>query len=207
MSAPQIQIVRPSHQRGETRWLLLAMLGVMLLSAVTIGLRQRAEFSPSEATGEARRVQISADLNAQEQGTFQDLRLAATDITDWFEVEGAWPTLDELRALYLPPFGEDAVAQKRGGLRWEVLFQAENRYFLIGTPQDAEVSGTFVLQIEFVPLEVRASSQDKSHKHIWYQPGASAAPPVPTKVNLQGVGFREVIAFDGLQERQRLQGD
>ena len=198
----QVQIVAPSHQQGEGRWLLLTAVLILLVVGGFIGLRQRTELDPTSVS-EAQ-VSAYASLGVEEQGTFSDLRLAALEIQSWRELEGNWPTVADLQELLIAPFVDDVVGSQRGNLQWQMSIESEGQLgFYWGISEDSKVSGSFALQIEIGD----DPSSTQGHFHVWYRQENTNMPELMSKNALQKAGFREVIAYEGAQERKRLQGE
>lgn len=140
------EIVCPACGRSETRWLFGAAVLIFAVCASVVGIR-----TSTDTTKQIETWQIDAFnvLRPAELGTFNALRTAALEIEDVHDTEGErWMPITELQEYLVPPFVHDAAWRKSGKLTWEQnIVPAGNRHIALyrGQPQEAGVSGTFLL--------------------------------------------------------------
>ncbi len=219
-------LVQPANHRKEVLWLSLTTLLIVVVWALLVAGRQR-----TLDTRSLKPWQISAiqDLNTVEQAVYSELRAASTEITAFYEEEGRWPDVQELEALYIPPFADDLSLNTRPPIQWlriqdsqlphspgnpafskEHLIEEGARVTLVAYAGNSSASDKalhFLLFLTADPLgEFDETALLDATPEIWVNAQERFALPdqlVP-EPSLAEFGFQEAAAHDGGHERKRL---
>lgn len=208
----QTQIVKPLDTRAET----MAFAVVVLLFGLLVGA-MALQRSQTEDAPRLLEYQLSAydQLSNLEQGTFNDLYAAVIEIQGYHGDGTQWPTIEELRDWYVPPFVQDVVWKKRGALRWtRHILGTYNIHeaFYLGATSDPAVSGSFLLVCSHLHGvgndNVMGTSQDYTGETfgIWYAPSGAEVGANVSLQHLIAQGWQQIVPYKGDAEAARLQG-
>lgn len=204
-------IVRPSGAGMETRLVLLVALLTIAICGGVIALRNTRARATEIPTW---KVDAFNELRSQELATFNALYTAAPEI-EAFHEDGTnrWPSVDQLRAEYIPPFVQDAAWKKNGGLGWaRSIISTQDKHIAcyLGNPLDPAVSRSFLLVMlhDHVKKEGNAGGAIHAPYEIWAHPSSAAGfPEMVTDQALINAGWREVVARRGEDEMKRTKGE
>lgn len=195
--------VSPAGSSLETRLVLLFAAITLFVCAGIIKLRQHAD-----ETKQPLAYQISAfeDLRPSELATFNALISAVPDIEAYHNDEQHWPSIDELRDDYIPPFVQDVAWKKAGRLAWRrnILNADENHIALYqGRPANKNTSGSFLLVMLHGHKKAKASASGPVHApyEVWLHPSPNVElPEMMGDQALINMGWREIVARRGEDE-------
>lgn len=203
--------VKPAGTGRETLYLGLAILLVAAVSGAFIITGTRNDDNRALLP-----YQISgyANLNPTEQGTFTDLYAAGLEIDALHDQFGDWSSVQALAEEYISPFVRDQTWDKRGGLLWTELFQDKADAHVaayLGRPTKSKTNGSFLLLMAHTHKDGVMTEGLDDHEHqpftIWYFPAPNvSAPSILTEPALIKKGWKEVVAYRGEEEVQRLSG-
>ncbi len=195
----QTVTVAPLQHRWESLLLLLALAALVLFTGLYAWL-----FGQQDQGQQLQPWQVSAyvSLNPLEQGIYNQLLLAADEIS-WLQEENqSWPAIGELESMLLPPFHRDLSWQNSGTLRWslESAPDADSALYL-GTAGQLPGQSSFLLVFErqFAgPVAIQTVE-------IWQHADSLVSLPAASDHNnLIRQGWQELIPYRGSDERQRL---
>jgi hypothetical protein len=199
-----IEIVKPYDARGESIWVATVALCVLALWAAAVHGRLRGE---DARVLESSQLDAFGELNAVEQGTFVDLRVAAEEIYQiYLDEEGAWPTLADVQAEGLPPFARDATWARRGRIEWDARIANSPTLdvaLFLGRSGETDTSGSFLLEVH----QHKQAEQDGTPYTIWYHPESPAWPLGAVQEFLVPAGWRQLVSYKGEDELRRLKGE
>ncbi|MBI9093095.1 MAG: hypothetical protein JEZ12_28115 [Desulfobacterium sp.] len=205
------QIVKPLSTRSEVICLAMMVVVVVMISGGVIAGRIRPN---DEKVLKPHQLSAFRDLNSLEQGTFNDLYAAAMEINELHGTgDEEWPSLATLEDECMPPFVKDRVWKKRGRLAWEhrVPWSGTRHVALyLGVPRDAGSFGCFFLVMIHDHAGKRPGTETVEHPpcEIWHHDDVNVAfPEIVTDEALMVKGWKEVVAYKGEEEVQRLKGD
>ncbi len=125
------QPVPPAGAGRETRWVLVTVALVLVLSSIVVAWQRHMQ---EDLALQAHQIDLATGLTAAEQGIYTDLQA----VHDEWRAEGRPlppPAPETWAGDGWPPFGQDLTAQRRGSRQWRVV-QAEGRYGYLGEPQE-----------------------------------------------------------------------
>ncbi|MEV4782965.1 DUF6162 family protein [Burkholderia sp. LMU1-1-1.1] len=162
-------------------------------------------------------------LGPADQAIHGALLSAAEEIT-WFNNDtGGWITLEEAERMRLPPFYHDVFWKTNGEVRWQLILPgahhgtpataSQNAVFegtkgqgatvYYGSAGRARAQGAYLLVIG----HAHAGAMWTNQATIWIHRDAHAPCPDIVKAEaLVGQGWRQVIAYNGASEVERLKG-
>ncbi len=133
----EIHEIEPASHRRETKGVLLVALIIAGLWALFVAVG-REQAGP--AVLEEHQQSAFADLEALEQGLFNDLLAAIPEIQGEWRESGEWPEPSILDEEGLPPFTQDLIWRKRGRMVWTRVVPDADATIYWGRPQDAGVA-------------------------------------------------------------------
>ncbi len=105
--AVTVQQIKPLNGQQETRWVLLVLLVILLISGIGVWMNQ-APVSP---------VVSHLSLNTDQKALLTQLSSAASEIRFIAEGEASaasgkisWPDIKALKSFLIPPFSDEATA-------------------------------------------------------------------------------------------------
>ncbi|WP_147822464.1 DUF6162 family protein [Salidesulfovibrio onnuriiensis] len=206
------ELVRPAGGGNETLWLAVAAVVVVVACALGMGLRDRGA-----RTAELLPWQMNAftALNPEELGTFNALYTAAVEIDAVHEDgDGGWMDISEMEDLFMPPFARDAAWRRQGRMVWTRRVPESPDLDLalyLGVPQQRERSGSFLLVMRHDHSAGRghgAAEPGHGRFEVWYQASHRGGFPAVIKDQaLIAAGWKEVVAFKGGDEIERVKGE
>ncbi|MAY01895.1 MAG: hypothetical protein CMQ38_02810 [Gammaproteobacteria bacterium] len=191
------QTVSPANKRWESFLLIAALLLLVMLTgsyAMLFGREDRQQVILD--------WQLSAysDLQDTDQAIYNELLVAVNEITFMQQDSLDWPSVDDLRENWLPPFYQDSSWINRGSVNWQ-FSSGEDRAVYFGNQGQLETQGAYLLILnnEFVGTgEVLVAS-------VWWHPQRMTGLPQSTEdSSLILAGWKEVVPYQGLDERERL---
>jgi len=204
-------VVRPIGTGRETRLVLLAALVTLAVCALIVGFRNT---TATAKVVPAWQVDAFKDLRTEELATFNALYTAVPEIEAMHgDRVNHWPTVAELESNYIPPFVPDTAWRKRGSLDWarSVVSTCESHVALyLGRPDDASVSGSFLLVMMHDHVKKQGNAGGVSHApyEIWINSSQVVEfPQILTDQALINSGWREVVARKGEDEMKRTKGE
>ncbi|GAL17456.1 hypothetical protein JCM19235_6005 [Vibrio maritimus] len=178
---PYQQKVWPDNGAREGRYILLAIALLIAFAFVAIPINQRASTDIV-----LKSYQVRADqLTTRQQTLVSQLKVSHEEIFDLhleLKDEGTmtvWPSILELKDLYLAPFTEDLNWQNLASISWNGL---ENGYY----------SGEMTTP-ELSLAQVLVNSQNEDSPVIWLHTDAQE---LPTNINddlLLKQGWKQVV--------------
>ena len=173
LPAGYVQRVLPAGAARETRWVLITVALVLVLSAFVVSWQRHMQ---QEMTLQTHQIDLATGLSAAEQGIYTDLQAV---FDEWRSLGGALPPpapqwwADE----GWPPFDADLAAQRRGSRQWRVV-QAEGLYAYLGVAAASDESAaTHRPMLWRLPNLKGAKTQDaESRFDVWLRTGPDAAP-------------------------------
>lgn len=211
MHPVQEVMVRPAGAGCESRLVLLAAVMTVCACALFIWLQQG---DVREETVPEWRVSAFDDLGAAELAVFNALTSAGPEIEAMHgELAGEWPGVTRLEREFVPPFVRDAAWTRSGRLNWtrSVLATGESHIAVyLGTPQDADFSGAFLLVMLHSHVKKQGNASVRpTHPpfEVWmHREQAPALPESVTDQALISAGWREVVARSGEEETRHARG-
>jgi hypothetical protein len=203
MKKALVQIVRPADARNEVYLLCVVVIAVLACWTIAIHGRSREGDELGLAPWQ---VGAFHDLNTREQGLFAELRLAAEEIHQtYLDENGTWPRLSVIKKDGIAPFTPDAAWHNRGRLQWNDRVENNpgvDMVMLLGVSSDPKTTGSFLLEVH----HHTQTKQDGPPYGIWYHPGQPVWPLATTPQSLANAGWKQVVAYTGENEVQRLKG-
>ena len=207
--------VRPSGSRLE---------GVIIFAAtIIIGSALGFYLGSREQTGQPEAIydwQISAfnTLTGADQAIYNSLYTVKDEIPYIYDdinlfnepgVNFRWPNLQDFQDYLLPPFFQDTSWEQNGSLKWslheplpEGEMQGSTMY--LGTDGQLPDQGSFLLVIH----HVHAGFTNTNSGLVWWRPSNHAEMPESGfRDSLILQGWREVVAYSGDQEVERIFGE
>lgn len=204
-------IVKPTKGGPETQWLLAIAFVTLAVCALTISMRTG---STTEKEIESWQINAFQTLNGSEIGVFNGLQTAAVEIDETHEMEGDyWITVNELQALYIPPFAQDAAWHKQGELAWtRKILEVEGRHIALykGVPAKDQVRGVFLLLMLHDHRKKQgnvAACPTHAPFEIWFHDRLDQEfPEVITDQAIIASGWKEIVALTGEDEVIKMKG-
>ncbi len=186
------QVVKPAGAGHETLWVVLASVCVLAVAAVFVGARSQ---SHEDAALAAHQIDARTQLNAAEQGVHADLLVAAEEIAALFDADRAWPRIEQLREMALPPFADGVSASARGGHDWRTAAQGHDVAY-VGRSAAPGVAASFLLRLPVPeagePAAAPAHAGDEPV--VWvHREGPQAWPEQIDDASLVRQGWRQVV--------------
>ncbi len=224
------KVVSPASGRWESVAMVLLTLGVISCVAGYLALRPR-EVSPPAAL--SWQVRSFDGLNAVDQAIHSALLPAGEEIIWNNNDTGGWITLEQAQKIVLPPFYRDAFWKSNGEVHWQLILpgshqahartpdgevaspaqspsqvsqatQGQGAAVYYGTGGRLPGQSAYLLVIGHAHAGVMWANQAT----IWVHPNPNAPYPGIVKPEaLVSKGWRQVIAYDGASEIERVKGD
>lgn len=215
MSAATLELVRPAGARREGVALAAATLAVL---AVLGWYVQR--FGSEREPDPLYDWQVSAfeTLTGADQAIYNALHTVKDEIPAIYDdinqfnppgVKFRWPNLTDFQDWLLPPFYQDTSWEQNGSLQWtlfEPLAEGEMQgsTLYLGTDGRLPGQGSFLLVIG----HVHAGFTNNNAMQIWWNPANHVEMPQSGfRDGLILQGWKEVVAYSGAEEVERLFGD
>jgi len=204
-------IVLPAKGGRETSWLLLVAALIVLCCATVIGMRINTNYKKTIDTWQ---INAFASLEGAEISIFNALQTAAEEIDETHSMEGTrWMSVEELEALYIPPFAKDAAWRKQGKMEWTMKTIHRDDLHLalyLGHPQEENVPSAFLLLMLHDHKKKQgnmASVPSHAPYEIWINDKNNAGfPRIITDQALIAAGWKEIVALTGDDEMKRMKG-
>jgi hypothetical protein len=194
--------IEPVNSRSETLGLVTFILVILSCWAVLLYQRQR---QPEGQEIKAWQISAFTDLKQAEQGLYSDLRIAAEEIGQIKQDEGGWPALASLQDEGMAPFAQNMVWKQRGSLTWQAHHDTarhEDVSVFLGVSPCPEISGSFLLTIH----QGGEASTEQCQYEIWRLPATATPPPNEDATTLRTLGWKQIVAYQGDDEVQRIKG-
>ena len=207
--------VRPSGGRFEG--LIIFAATIIVGSTLAFYVAERGQNEESE---EIYDWQVSAfnSLTGADQAIYNSLYTVKDEIPyiyddiNYFNEPGEkfrWPNLQDFQDYLLPPFFQDTSWEQNGSLQWslheplpEGEMQGSTMY--LGTDGQLQNQGSFLLVIH----HVHAGFTNTNSTIVWRSPDNHAEMPESGfRDSLILRGWREVVAYSGDQEIERIFGE
>lgn len=214
MSTTTIQ-VRPSDSRYEG--LALIALTVVLVGGLALYVEETGQNVEPEAIY-GWQVSAFSSLTGADQAIYNSLYTVKDEIPyiyddiNFFNAPGEkfhWPNLQDFQDYLLPPFFRDTSWEQNGSLQWslyEPLAEGEMQgsTMYLGTDGQLLAQGSFLLVIH----HVHAGFTNTNAMTIWWSEDNHAEMPENGfRDSLILRGWREVVAYSGNQEVERIFGE
>jgi hypothetical protein len=209
-----IDLVRPAGSRYEG----FALIAITI--AVATGLALYVDDSGSGELETIYEWQVSAfnSLTGADQAIYNSLYTVKDEIPyiyddiNYFNAPGEkfrWPNLQDFQDYLLPPFLQDTSWEQNGSLKWSLYeplpegeMQGSTMY--LGTDGDLPGQGSFLLVIG----HVHAGFYNSNAIVVWWNEANHAEMPESGfRDSLILEGWREVVAYSGEQEVERIYGE
>jgi len=207
--------VRPSGSRFEG--LVLIAVTIVILAGLSLYVEERGRNEEPEVIYG---WQVSAfnSLTGADQAIYNSLYTVKDEIPyiyddiNYFNGPGElfrWPNLEDFQDYLLPPFFQDTSWEQTGSLQWTLYeplpegeMQGSTMY--LGTDGQLPAQGSFLLVIH----HVHAGFTNTNSIMVWWNENNHAEMPESGfRDSLIVRGWREVIAYSGDQEVERIYGD
>lgn len=215
MTAAATLLVRPAGSRREGVALAVATLVVLAVLGAYVQ-RFGNEREPEPILD----WQVSAfeTLTGADQAIYNALHTVKDEIPAIYDdinqfnppgVKFRWPNLTDFQDWVLPPFYQDTSWEQNGSLQWslhEPLAEGEMQgsTLYLGTDGRLPGQGSFLLVIG----HVHAGFTNNNAMQIWWSPANHVEMPQSGfRDGLILAGWKEVVAYSGAQEVERLFGE
>lgn len=221
------KVVRPASGHWESAAMLLLTLNVIVCLAGYLLLRPQQVGPPAALSWQVRSFD---GLNAADQAIHSALLPAGEEIIWNNNDTGGWITLEHAQKIVLPPFYRDAFWKNNGEVHWQLILpgshqpHARSGDAAAPAPSPSEVSlatqgqgaavyygsggrlpgqSAYLLVIGHAHAGVMWANQAT----IWVHRDPNAPyPGIVKPESLVGKGWRQVIAYDGNSEIERVKG-
>lgn len=224
------QVVRPASGRWESAAMVLLILGVIAYLAGYLLLRPREVGPPAALSWQVRSFD---GLNAVDQAIHSALLPAGEEIIWNNNDTGGWITLEQAQKIVLPPFYRDAFWKSNGEVHWQLILpgshqahartpdgeaasaaqspsqvsqatQGQGAAVYYGSGGQLPGQSAYLLVIGHAHAGVMWANQAT----IWVHHDPNAPYPGIVKPEaLVSKGWRQVIAYDGASEIERVKGN
>lgn len=139
-------IVAPNNGARELIYVLAVAAIVIIFSGTAILFRLRND---NITVLHSYQISVFKDLKSEEQGIFNELYTAATEIIDQHkDNEPKWISTKQLEEDYIAPFVKDIAWRNRGKSDWKLKILNTNRKHIamfLGKPLETGKTGSFLL--------------------------------------------------------------
>lgn len=199
------EIIRPIQSRWETVLLGTAIVGLVLLTSL-----YTTTFGREEKTQELLDWQISSfsDLRGADQAIYNEMLVAADEINWMLYYSGYWPDMPDFQDAWLPPFYQDLSWERNGSVQWvldNVIQEGEAQGLTLyhGSGGTLEGQGAYLMVID----HKHAGNAQVIVPSMWWHSDNNAPVPSHSKIpSLVLAGWKQVIAYQGRDELERLGG-
>ncbi|XPV75070.1 MAG: DUF6162 family protein [Desulfovibrio sp.] len=202
--------VRPIGAGVETKWVLSAACATLLICSLSIGFTTKSS-APKDY--QSWQIDAYAELNSEQLSIVTALNSAAPEIEAIHMDELIWPTVQNLKESFTPPFIHDSAWLQNGQLQWksQIGNTADiHRVLYMGTPSttdDQMKIGTFLLVMLHKHNAVEAGEKPHPPYEIWLNSAQKDHfPKIVTDQGLSVGGWREVVSKTGADEAQKSKG-
>ncbi len=224
------KVVSPASGRWESVAMVLLTLGVIACIAGYLLLRPREVGPPTALSWQVRSFD---GLNAVDQAIHSALLPAGEEIIWNNNDTGGWITLEHAQKIVLPPFYRDAFWKSNGEVHWQLILPGSHQAHArtpdgeVASPAQSPSQVSQATQGQGAAVYYGAGGRLPGqsayllvigHAHagvmwanqatIWVHPNPNAPYPGIVKPEaLVSKGWRQVIAYDGASEIERVKGN
>jgi len=196
--------IRPGRGRLES-----AVVG--LLAAAVIGGTLAFALTRPENAGDAPLLdwQVSAfdGLSPVDQAIQSAMGPAIEEIVFFYDMNGEWPTVEQLGEDLVAPFAHDLFWEANGQVDWTTTRPGATdagAVYYLGRHGRAEGQSAYLGLIRHAHLNTNNSNQ----LEFWVHADTGVAEPRALKPEaLVGQGWRQVVARNGASESRRIRGE
>ena len=209
-----VKVVKAYETRSESIGVLITVVVLLILAAVLIAPQRSNDIVKRLASHQ---IDALTDLSELEQALFVSLVTAGNEIDIYHDIEGlAWPSVEELGDDGIVPFDLNSVVDSQSFHRWRRVETDEPNLHLaiyVGESRDTSEIGNFILLLSHEHKHEPDIDADlvgvlDEHFEVWYDPTGNSLQPNRYKdPQLIKEGWKEIIAYDGSDEAQRVRGN
>jgi len=203
-AALPLHTVKPASARLES---IVALLACVLIGAGCFAYA--ASKAKDHPEPKLMQWQISAlgGLNPVDQAIHSSLLAAADEIAQTYLFTDSWEDVSDLEEGLVPPFYKDGLWEQQGRIQWKRYAppssDSAGGVYYVGTHGGNKGQGAYLLVMAHVHAGIATSQQNT----VWMHPNNN--PPVPDVVKPEALiiqGWRQVIAYSGADEAQKVRG-